>query len=478
MVTHAPRAGAERNPSAGLLFVCAHLLLAVLLRANPALATGHAILTCLVAIWAVLRWTTVSIACVASYAAGADVLWRMTGAHVPWEISKYLIVFCCLGGLLRLGRSARWNVLALIYIAALAPSILVLLQGFQGSLRQLAQPLSFNLSGPLSLFASVWYMSQLRLSRSDIHKLIGCLIAPLLSIALVTAMATSAATDLTFTDESSKATSAGFGPNQVSLALGLGALLSFIVAVDPEARAWQRWSAFALVPLFGVQSALTFSRGGLYSFALALIPAALLSLQNRAARRWLALFTGVLTLITAMVIVPRLDEFTGGELSARFADTNPTHRDAIIYEDLRLWGEHPLLGLGPGGAMFQRRGESTLAHTEYTRLLSEHGLFGVVAMAALFAICATVWLRRQPLDERVLRVAFMVWSLVSMLHAGMRLAAIGFMFGLGCARTLLARRTGVAEESVWDEGITRAPRGTVVYNASVLTASASRPGTR
>ena len=472
------RSTLKGNPSAGLIFFGAHLLFAFLVRANPTVATAHALLTGLVAIWAVLRWKTVSIACVASYAAGADVLWRMTGAHVPWEFSKYLVVFCCLGGIVRLGRTARWNVLALVYIAALAPSILVLLQGFQGDLRQLAQPVSFNLSGPLSLFASVWYMSQLRLSRADVHKLIGCLIAPVLSIALVTALATNAATDLTFTDESSKATSAGFGPNQVSLILGLGALLSFIVAVDPEVRVWQRWGAFALVPVFGVQSALTFSRGGLYSFVLALIPAALLSLQNRAARRWLALFTCVLTLITAMVIVPRLDEFTGGALSARFADTSPTHRDAIVYEDLRLWGEHPLLGLGPGGAMFQRRGESTLAHTEYTRLLSEHGLFGVIALVALFAICATVWFKRQPLDERVLRVAFMLWTLVSMLHIGMRLAAIGLMFGWGCARTLLAKATGLTQESAWDDDVTRPTATAVIWTDSGFEPTAVRPGTR
>ena len=438
--------GVGNNPSPGLLFVFGHLLLGLLLRTNPGFATAHALLTCLVAVWAVLRWNLVSIACVAAYAAGADVLWRMTGAHVPWELAKYLVVFCCLGGLVRMGRLARWNALALTYILALAPSIVVLLQGFHGGLRALAQPLSFNLSGPLSLFASVWYMSQLRLTRRDVHKLIGCLVAPVLSTALITALATSVATDLTFTDESNKATSAGFGPNQVSLALGLGALLSFIVAVDPDPRAWHRWIAFVLVPVFGVESALTFSRGGLYSFALALIPAALLSMRSRSSRKWLVLFIGMLTVITAMVIVPRLDEFTGGELSARFADTSPTHRDAIIYEDLRLWGEHPLMGLGPGGATFQRRGESTIAHTEYTRLLSEHGLFGAVALGALLGLCVTVLMKRQPMGERALRVAFISWSVVSMLHAGMRLAAIGLVFGWGCANTLLTERTEMPEE--------------------------------
>lgn len=440
------RPDVRHSSSAVVGFFGAHLLLAILLRANPSFATAHALLTCGVAIWAVLRWSTVQIACVAAYAAGADVLWRMTGAQVPWEISKYLIVFLCFGGLIRLGRGARWNLLALMYILALMPSIVVMMQGYRGGLRELAQPLSFNLSGPLSLFASVWYTSQLNLTRRDVRKLVASLIAPVIAIAAITALATSAAGNLTFTDESSSATSGGFGPNQVSLALGLGALLSFIVAVDPEVRAWQRWGALILVPVFGVQSALTFSRGGLYSFALALVPAVLLSLQVRSSRKWLLLFTVVLTLVTTMVIVPRLDQFTGGEFTTRFSDINPTARDVIVREDLRLWRENPFLGLGPGGAAFERRGKSTIAHTEYTRLLSEHGLFGVLALIALFSICATVLLKRQGAGERALRVAFMLWSLVSMLHAGMRVAAIGLVFGWACARTLLGNGNVIRAE--------------------------------
>ena len=435
-IVQRPRLASRGSSIAAIGFFAAHSLLAVLLRQDPSVATAHAILTCAVAVWALLQWNTLGIACAASYMAGTDVLWRMTGAHVPWELSKYLVALVCLGGIVRLGRAARWNAMALTYILALLPSIVVLLETYRGGLREVAQPLSFNLSGPLSLFAGVWYMSQLRLTRHDVRKLLGSMIAPLLTIAVITALTTSAASGLTFTDESSAATSGGFGPNQVSLALGLGALLSFIIAVDPEAKAWQRLGALILVPFFGVQSALTFSRGGLYSFAFAFVMAALVSWQNPNTRKWLAISTGVLTLITAILIVPRLEKFTGGALSVRFADTGPTNRDIIVREDLRLWSEHPILGLGPGGASFQRRGQSTLAHTEYSRLLSEHGLFGVIALAALLSLCVTNVLKRQSADERALRVAAMLWSLASMLHVGMRIAAIGLVFSWGCMKSV------------------------------------------
>jgi hypothetical protein len=435
-IVERPRLASRESSLAAIGFFAAHVLLGVLLRQDSTLATAHAMLTCAVAAWALLRWNTVDMACVASYAAGTDVLWRMTAAHVPWELSKYLVALVCLGGIVRLGRAARWNVMALTYILALLPSIVVLLETYPGGLREVAQPLSFNLSGPLSLFAGAWYMSQLRLTHNDVRKLLGSLIAPLVTIAVITALTTNAASGLTFTDESSAATSGGFGPNQVSLALGLGALLSFMIALDPRAKVWQRVGALVLVPFFGVQSALTFSRGGLYSFAIAFVMAALVSWQDRNMRKWLAISTGVLTLISAILIVPRLDKFTNGALSVRFADTGPTNRDVIVREDLRLWSEHPILGLGPGGASFQRRGESTLAHTEYSRLLSEHGMFGVIALIALLSLCVTNVLKRQSADERAFRVAAMVWSLASMLHVGMRIAAIGFVFSWGCVKSL------------------------------------------
>lgn len=422
-------------------FLGFHVLLAIILQASSTAAvfvgTLHCLVTCVVAVWATTRWKAVGIACVAAYTAGAEVLWRMTGAHTPWEIGKYLIVALCIGGILRMGHRAKWNWLAVVYFMALLPSIAVLIQS-DGHPESLLQSLSFNLSGPLCLFASAWYMSQLRLSRRDVQMLLVSLIAPLLTIAAVTLLATHSAVDLSFTDESSLATSGGFGPNQVSVVLGLGALASLMLAVDPIVKLWHRSVAFGLVLFFGAQCVMTFSRGGLYSFLVAFLLAAVWFLRNRAVRMRLIGVTAAATLITIAVIFPRLEEFTGGALADRFADTDPGHRKDIAMEDIRLWGEHPILGLGPGGARSQRRGEFRIAHTEYTRLLSEHGLFGVLALAALVGLGLTQLLRHQPAQEKALRIAFMTWSLTSMLHLGMRVAAIGLIFGWSCSRILLA----------------------------------------
>lgn len=416
--------------------IVAHIMLGLLLRAQPATATVHALLICGASVWAVFRWKPTGILCLAAYATGADVLWRMTGAQVPWEISKYLVVFLCLGGILRLGRRAHWSPLVLLYFLVLLPSIVVISHTYRGSIGDLTRAVSFNLSGPLALFASAWYASQLTLAPKDVRRILVGLIGPLLAIAVITFVSTQSAIDLSFTDESNLATSGGFGPNQVSVVLGLGALVGVFLAIDVHIDPWQRWVGLALVSIFGMQSALTFSRGGLYSFAIAVVPAALVLANHKYIRKHLARFTIIMTVITATVLFPRLDSFTGGALSQRFEDTDPSHRTEIVGEDLRIWWEHPIFGVGPGGARFERRGEFRISHTEYSRLLAEHGVFGLAALVTLLTIFMNQCFRPQPLRTRALRVAFMLWSLVSMLHVGMRIAAIGFAFGIGCVRSI------------------------------------------
>ena len=325
----------------------AHVLLAAGMEASPVIATTHALLTCLLAFWAVLRWNSIRIVQVAAYIAGADVLWRMTAAHVPWEVAKYLVTALCLGGILRLGRRAQWRALPLIYFGALLPSIAVLLEQYRGTLEDVRQMISFNLSGPLSLFASVWYISQLRLTRRDTRQVLTALIAPLLAIATITLLRTYTATDLTFTDNSNFATSGGFGPNQVSVVLGLGALVSVLTAIDSTLSSPRRWFVFCLAMFFAIQCVMTFSRGGLYSFGFAFLPGSVVLMAESAlAKMALSLHRICHRNWHDGRFPPTRKFYRRSFLAARFRDTDPTHRDEIVHEDIRIWERTPTIGGG------------------------------------------------------------------------------------------------------------------------------------
>jgi hypothetical protein len=96
------------------------------------------------------------------------------------------------------------------------------------------------------------------------------------------------------------------------------------------------------------------------------------------------------------------------------------------------------LGVGPGVGTYLRqqrligiiRGPS---HTEYTRLLAEHGVFGILAMFCLFALALRAIRGAPDLASRGISAAMIIWALLFMSIYATRLAAPAFVFGLAFA---------------------------------------------
>jgi O-antigen ligase len=104
--------------------------------------------------------------------------------------------------------------------------------------------------------------------------------------------------------------------------------------------------------------------------------------------------------------------------------------------ELRIWWEHPLLGVGPGRAAAERVGamRGVAAHTEFTRLLAEHGLLGA---AAMIVVISGLWKRfrltRAP-RFRALILALFTFSALYMITTGMRTVLPAFALGLAFSR--------------------------------------------
>ncbi len=415
------------------------------------LAGVHAMVVIGVGLWAATRMAPVFVAGVAAYIAGSEVLWRLLQAPVPYEIGKYLIIALFGISLARRGRNATWRPLALVYFLLLLPSTLITLGNSRLGPDEIRMRMSFNLSGPLALCMSVWFLSQLRLTTVSFRRILIAYIAPCVALAVATLIATYTAKDLVFTGESNLTTSGGFGPNQVSATLGIAAMFSLLCAIDRTSSVWSRLVAAAAVLILGTQSAMTFSRGGLYTAGLALLVGAPLLLSDRRMRR---AFLGVLVFsvgVMTIAVIPHLESFTGGALQTRFTDTDPTNRGELILDDLRIWSEHPVLGVGPGGAKDNREGIGGSGHTEYSRLLAEHGAFGFLALLALSIMALQVLMIPGDRVSRGLRLTLLIASMLSMSTAAMRIALFAFMFGLANARFITARRS--AGNSDWLPGI-------------------------
>ena len=369
-----------------ILFVLAHVPLALLLRSWSPLAALHALAAlgtgvALALVGRVGRWAAFA----AAYVAGAEVLWRMCKAPLPWEVGKYAGCAILLARVLR--EQKRLPLPALLYFVLLLPSVPLAFSAFDAETAR--REISFNLSGPFSLFVCVWFFAGRSLSGRDLVVLATAFLGPAVGILVLTVTGERSASAIAFGNASNFATSGGYGPNQVSSVLGLAALLAFLCVTLPGTSLTARLCWFGAALFLAAQSALTFSRSGLYMAGTAAGVFLLYALRDRRARLVLAIGAVAAAILGYSVIWPWLDGFTGGALAVRFQNTGATGRDEIALADLKLWAENPLLGVGPGVSQEIRQSHQGVAsHTEYTRCLAEHGILGLGALILLSMMAA------------------------------------------------------------------------------------------
>ena len=411
-----------------LLMVALHVVLALLMRASSLLATLHALAVFALGAWTVLREDDLKkLIPIAGYIIGAEVLWRMTDAGVFWEFGKYALVALFTLALLKKGKIQKAG-LPILFFVVLTPSIILTVDalGFSGRAREF---ISFNLSGPLAVSACLVFFSQVKVSVAEIKNWVWPMVYPILGILTLAVYSTLTAESIYFGTESVFATSGGFGPNQVSAALGLGALMLILYALT-EGRGG-RGLALLFSLLLLTQSFLTFSRGGVYNFAIGLA-AALLHLLRKPNRFIRAVFIALVVVsIAGLFIIPRLESLTGGMLVQRFTDLDLASRESLVEADIKLFRQNPLLGVGPGMGYFMRPGVRVAsAHTEYSRLLSEHGTMGILSMLILAFLLLRSYVNAPDAVTRAWMVGLAAWPLVEMAHAAMRVAAIAFTLGM------------------------------------------------
>ena len=369
------------------VYILLHIFLALVIRSSAFLSTLYVILFfgAALGLAAAGRVEVAAFAC--AYTAGGEVLWRMTGARIPWESGKYVTSAILL---VSIARSVRWRPPALptLYFALLIPSIVFVIT--MSDLSRIRQDLSFNLSGPFSLMIVAWFFSGLALSRSEVLCLFKVLVGPLAGIAAIALYTTLSAVHLQFGHESLKITSGGFGPNQVSSVLGLGCLLCILHVIEPGLGARRRLLMFLAACFFAIHSAMTFSRSGLYFAGIGTALAVLCTCGNLVRLLRITSVCVAVLAATYLLILPRLDASTNGALLKRFADTDSTGRDQLLAADLQVWLNHPLLGVGPGQSRHAHfklgHGGALATHSEYARLLAEHGLFGLASLVILLTM--------------------------------------------------------------------------------------------
>lgn len=440
--------------------VAGQIAMAMIIDSAPILALAQAGALFLFGLYGVMKQDLGIIICVIAYTTGCEVLWRQARAPVFYLGATYLVIvlagFAVVFVLKKISSDGR---LALLYAALLLPAIIATIRTAGAGSREIV---AFSLAGPMALAALVMFTSQVRIASWLYVRLMWVTVLSAvgpLTLAVVGLQRQVAAGSAEFSKASNFAASGGFGPVQVSSMLSLGIMASIFLLLHESNRGARVIAAIVAV-VFSVQTLLTFSRGGSFSVGLAMVALIVTQLRNRRIRNTVLGMTAVAITLAYLLIFPWLNDFTGGAFQERFSDTQ-TGRTDLAANDTQIFGGNIVLGVGAGMTKYQRLGYDICgirtdkcageasSHTEFTRMLSEHGIPGIIGIG-IIALLSWRAYRREGLG-RAFAIAWLTWAIAQMFYANLRIAAVPFAFSLAFLRVTPPRGPDSASHSDDDE---------------------------
>lgn len=375
---------------------------------------------------------------VAAYLVGVEVFLRMTGGNFNNEYVKFLIIFFMLIGMVYSNFSINASVY-LIFLLLLIPGVL-LTNAAENLNMDIRKALVFNLSGPVCLAVTSIYMYKRRILFSNLQNVLVVMGLPVITTVVYLFLYNPSIRDVVTGTQSNFETSGGFGPNQVSTILGLGMFIFFSQLVLFSKLKREIILNGILLIFVSYRAIATFSRGGVISgvimiIALLFIIYYLSNDRGKSKVGLVLLFIGLL----GTGIWTYTSSQTGGLIEKRYANKDARGREkndrlggreAIIGADLELFLDNPILGVGAGMGKDIRKeslGQSVAAHNEISRMLSEHGLFGIFGFLILVIIPFMIYINNH---QHLYFFSFFLFWLLTINHAAMRIAAPAFVYAL------------------------------------------------
>lgn len=377
-----------------------------------------------------------------AYYAALEVLLRVTGGTVGYEMAKYVaIFFLILGEFLNPGSNKKkiW----ILFCLLLLPGLLLT----DYSTDNIGEIIRASLAGPVLLAVGAYYFSGREINWEDYKKILRYIVLPLFSLGIALIIKTPDLSSINFRAASNFATSGGFGPVHVSSVLGIGILILLVGGILKQNILGNKWIDLVVWALLLYRALLTFSRSGIYT-AIAVSAIIVISLLNdRDVRRLLRKYAllGFATIVLLIGIWNKVNTVTKGMAYNRFTGRNTagvkaeditTNRVLLLTQEFEIFLDHPFAGIGVGMTSEVREERFSIkssSHTEYSRLLAEHGLFGVMMLLIVLTNSLRHFLSTSGVT-RLFFVFFACYSLIVMFPASTRTALPLFAFGLAFVR--------------------------------------------
>lgn len=204
---------------------------------------------------------------------------------------------------------------------------------------------------------------------------------------------------------------------------------------------------------------ITFSRGGVVVAAIMVGVFTLLFFFASQLQRKVKVIYKLVPIIAGIIVIWIYALIqTGGLIENRYANKDAlgrekvdvtTGRGNLMYTDIEGFKENPVLGLGVGSGKYYRVeeiGVEAASHNEVTRMLSEHGALGILALSIL--LFAPV-IEKMSGRRNIYFYPFLIFWLLTINHSAMRIAAPAFIYAL----SLLHLRSVNEKNSIYRKSI-------------------------
>ena len=387
------------------------------------------------------------------YIMGLDIVFRISNAFIFSEFSKYSIVFFAIFGMIAERRYHKIWWMPLTYFILLLPSIIMM----TGSIDKIRECLSFNLSGPIAMAMGTIYTYNRKMTKSQLMNAFFLVLMASVSAVIIIILRLPDFSKIGFNLSSNKDTSGGFGPDQVSTALGFGFMLvAFAWLIKEKITSnplIDRAIGFVLISY----AVLTFARGGVVTPILVMFMTIYIytTTSGNIRQFFRVIQLLVLSIFIGSILWVYLDALTNNALGDRYQkslkkrsaqnfaqegvdnsviNTDLSGREFIATADLKIFASYPILGVGPGMAKDFREkyiGFKIAAHTEFTRLIAEHGLYGIAALLLTIFMPVVFYRTCRTPEQKALLFCFTVFSLATSVHSATRLSITVFSYAIG-----------------------------------------------
>ncbi|WP_245828733.1 O-antigen ligase family protein [Salegentibacter holothuriorum] len=393
----------------------------------------------------------------AAYIAGGEVFFRQTDAMFFYETGKYMVIVFLLIGMFFKGTSSRtapyWT-----YLLILIPGIVMasITMSYEAEIRKLV---AFNLSGPVALGVTAIYCYYKKIREKDFQAVISLLLMPLIAHMFYLYLYTPNMIDVGINLQANYVATGGYGPNQISTVFGFGAVLLAMRLFIVKHKLINLID-LVLLGMMGYRALITFSRGGVFTAIICVTAFLVFLYYKKGAREKNRLNFKILLLGSAGLIIWLFSlAQTGGLLGNRYTNRNAagqlkkditTGRAELVETELQAFINHPVTGIGVGKGYeyrLENQGISIATHNEISRMLSEHGLLGLVAILILILVPIIFWTK---FKNNYYFLAFLAFWFLTINHSAMRIALPGFVYGLALLYIVDDKKHPVHRERLTD----------------------------